>query len=120
LGNIYAANLPNVSTFYIVITKSVLINSGQYFKYDLELRPYTTSNTTFSFISIRKLKFACALASGAHKLGLYTLNYDIDYSDINYPSAGPQASFAQYNGLNCLAVRFPYDNLKLYQITSNG
>jgi hypothetical protein len=120
LGNIYAANLPNVSTFNIVITKSVLINSGQYYKYDLDLRPYTTSNTTFPFISIRKFKFMCSLASGAHNLGLYTLNYDIDYSDINYPSTGPQASLAQYNGINCLAVGFPYDNLKLNQITSNG
>ena len=120
LGNIYAANLPNVSTFNIIITKSVLINSGQYYKYDLDLRPYTTSNTTFPFISVRKFKFACSLASGAHNLGLYTLNYDIDYSDINYPSTGPQASLAQYNGINCLAVGFPYDNLKLNQITSNG
>ena len=54
----------------------------------------------------------CSLASGAHNLGLYTLNYDIDYSDINYPSTGPQASLAQYNGINCFAVGFPYDNLK--------
>jgi hypothetical protein len=120
VGNIYAANLPNVSTFNIVITKSVLINSGQYYKYDLDLRSYTTSNTTFPFISVRKFKFMCSLASGAHNLGMYTLNYDIDYSDINYPSTGPQASLAQYNGLNCLAVGFPYDNLKLNQITSNG
>ncbi len=57
VGNIYAANPPNVSTFNIVITKSVLINSGQYYKYDLDLRPYTTSNTTFPFISVRKFKF---------------------------------------------------------------
>jgi hypothetical protein len=120
LGNIYASNLPNVSTFNIIITKSVLINSNQYYKYDLDLRPYTTSNTTFPFISIRKFKFMCSLASGAHNMGLYTLNYDIDYSDINYPSTGPQASLAQYNGINCLAVGFPYNNLKLNQITSNG
>jgi hypothetical protein len=62
----------------------------------------------------------CSLASGAHNIGLYTLNYDIDYSDINYPSTGPQASLAQYNGLNVLAVGFPYDNTKLNKITSNG
>jgi hypothetical protein len=37
----------------------------------------------------------CALASGAHNIGLYTLNYDIDYSDVNYPSTRPQASLAQ-------------------------
>jgi hypothetical protein len=120
LGNIYAAHLPNVSTFNVVITKSVLINSGQYCKYDLDLRPYTTSNTTFPFISVRKFKFMSSLASGAHNLGLYPLNNDLDYSDINYPSTGPQAPLAQYNGLNCLAVGFPYDNLKLNQITSNG
>jgi hypothetical protein len=69
LGNVYAANLPNVSTFNIVITKSVLINSGQYYKYDLDLRPYTTSNTTFPFISVRKFKFMCSLASGARGNG---------------------------------------------------
>ncbi len=62
----------------------------------------------------------CSLASGAHNLGLSTLNYDIDYSDINSPSTSPQASLAQYNGLNCLAVGFPYDSKKLNQITSNG
>jgi hypothetical protein len=53
-------------------------------------------------------------------MGSYTLNYDIDYSNINYPSTGPQASLAQYNGLNVLALGFPYDNTKLNQITSNG
>ena len=120
LGNVYAANLPNVSTFTIYITKSVLINSTTHYKYDLDLRQYTTSNITFPFISVRKFKFMCTLASGAHNLGVYSLNYDIDYSDVNYPSTGPQQSLAQYNGINCLAVGFPYDNLKLNQITSNG
>ena len=120
VGNIYAANLPNVSTFNLIITQSVLINSAQFYKYDLDLRPYTTANTTFPFISVRKFKFMCSLASGAHNMGSYTLNYDIDYSNINYPSTGPQASLAQYNGLNVLAVGFPYDNTKLNQITSNG
>jgi hypothetical protein len=103
LGNLYAANVPNVSTFDIIIPTSVLINSGQYYKYDLDLRPYTTTNTTFPIISVRKFTFMRSTASGAHNMGLYTLNHDIDYSDINYPSTGPQASLAQYNGLNCLA-----------------
>jgi hypothetical protein len=62
----------------------------------------------------------CSLASGAHNIGLYTLNYDIDYSDINNPATGPQASLAQYNLLNCIAVGFPYNNTKLNQITLNG
>ncbi len=30
LGNIFAANLPNASTFNIIMTISVTINSGQY------------------------------------------------------------------------------------------
>jgi len=42
LGNIYAANLPNVSTFNIIITQSLLLNSIQYYKYDLDIRQYTT------------------------------------------------------------------------------
>jgi hypothetical protein len=58
--------------------------------------------------------------NGAQCVAKCINNYDIDYSDINYPSTGPQASLAQYNGINCLAVGFPYDNLKLNQITSNG
>jgi hypothetical protein len=62
----------------------------------------------------------CSLASGAHNIGTYSLNYDIDYSDVNYPSTGPQSSLAQYNGLNVIAYAFPYTNTKLNQTTSNG
>jgi hypothetical protein len=120
LGNIYASNLPNVSTFNIVITQSVSLNSTLYYKYDLDLRQNTISNTTFPFTSIRKFVFICSLASGAHNAGSYTLYYDIDYNDINYPSTGPQASLAQYNGINVIACGFPYINTKLNQITSNG
>ncbi len=38
-------------------------------------------------------------------LGLYnsSLNYDIDYNSVNYPSTGLQAWPAQYNGINVLA-----------------
>jgi hypothetical protein len=53
LGNMYAANVPNVSTFNVVITTSVLLNSSTDYKYDLDLRQYTISNATFPFISIR-------------------------------------------------------------------
>ncbi len=38
LGNLFAANVPNVSTFNIVITKLALLNSSNYYKYDLDLR----------------------------------------------------------------------------------
>ncbi len=38
LGNIFAANLPNVSVFNIIIIKSVLLNSSTYYKFDLDLR----------------------------------------------------------------------------------
>ncbi len=117
LGNIYASNRPNVSTFNIVITQLVSFNSSLYYKYDLDLRQCTISNTTFPFISIRKFKFMCSLASGAHNAGSY---YDIDYSDISYPSTGPQASLAQYNGINVIACGFPYTNTKLNQSTSNS
>ncbi len=98
--------------------KSVLFNSSSYYKYDLDLRQYTISNTTFPFISIRKFEFICSLASGANTAWSYSLNYDIDYSDINYPSTG--ASLAQYNGLNVIGCGFPYPNTKLNQIKSNG
>jgi hypothetical protein len=42
LGNIYAKNLPNVSTFNIIIIRSLLLNSIQYYKYDLDTRQCTT------------------------------------------------------------------------------
>ncbi len=71
------------------------------------------SNTTFPFISIREIRFMCSLASGGHYAGSYTLNYDIDYSEINFPSTGPKASIAQYNGLYVIACGFSYPNTKL-------
>jgi hypothetical protein len=120
LENVYAKNLPNVSRFNIVITQSVLLNSSTFYKYDLDLRLYTTSVNPIPFILQRKFKFTCCLLSGALDLGLYNLNYDIDYNSVNYPSTGPQASLAQYNGINVLAYGFPYCNTKFNQILPNG
>ena len=120
LENIYAKNLPNVSRFNIIITQSVLLNSSTFYKYDLDLRLYTTFVNPVPFILQRKFKFTCCLLSGALDLGLYNLNYDIDYNSVNYPSTGPQASLAQYNGINVLAYGFPYSNTKFNQIMPNG
>ena len=56
-----------------------------------------------------------SLASGAHNAGNYTLNYDIDYSFLNYSSG----SWTVYNGLNVAAVGTPTNyNLNIY-ITTN-
>ncbi len=49
-----------------------------------------------------------------------SLNYDIDYSYIDYNPAGPQGSLAIYNGLNAIAYGFPYPNHNMNQITPNG
>ena len=84
------------------------------------MRLYTTFVNPVPFILQRKFKFTCCLLSGALDLGLYNLNYDIDYNSVNYPSTGPQASLAQYNGINVLAYGFPYSNTKFNQIMPNG
>jgi hypothetical protein len=120
IENIYAKNLPNVSRFNIIVTQSVFLNSSTYYKYDLDLTQYTTFVNPVPFILQRKFKFTCCLLSGALDLGLYNLNYDIDYNSVNYPSTGPQASLAQYNGINVLAYGFPYSNTKFNQIMPNG
>ena len=59
----------------------------------------------------------CALATGAHNAGLYSLNYDIDYSYINFTGVG---GLSVYNGVNALAYGSPYANYNLNQITPNG
>jgi hypothetical protein len=69
---------------------------------------------------MRQFKYVCSFTSGAHNAASYTLNYYIDYSDINYPSTRPQASLAQHTGLNIIACDFPYPNTKLDQIKSQG
>ncbi len=55
LGNIFAVNLPNVSTFNIIITQSLLLNTRQYYKYDLDIRQYTTFVIVIPYILQRKI-----------------------------------------------------------------
>ena len=59
----------------------------------------------------------CNLATGAHNSGMFSLNYDIDYSFLNYTGLGILTSF---NGLNALAYGYLYNNYNLNQITPNG
>ena len=56
------------------------------------------------------------LATGAHNAGLLSLNYDIDYSYLNYTGVG---SLSSYNGLNSMAY-YPYNIYNLSQVTPNG
>ncbi len=119
LGNVYAANLPNVSTFNIIITKSVTISSSQCYKYDMDLRLYTTYISTVPSILQRKFKITRASTSGELDAGSFNLNYDVDYNLLNYPSTGPQASLSQFNGINVMAVGFPYTNTKFKKIMPN-
>ena len=65
----------------------------------------------------RKFKFICALASGAHNIGTYSLNYDIDYSYLNYTGLG---TLPNYNGLIVMALGYPYPNYNLNKVTPNG
>ena len=52
------------------------------------------------------------MGSGAHNFGMYSLNYDIDYSFT--------VGLNNYNGLNALAYGYPYENYRLNKITPNG
>jgi hypothetical protein len=54
------------------------------------------------------------LTSGAHNSGIYSLNYDIDYS------FGKNLIPSTFNGLNALAYGFPTNIYNLSQVTSNG
>ena len=54
----------------------------------------------------------CWIKTGAHNSGLYSLNYDIDYSFTT--------GLSNYNGLNALAYGYPYENYRLNKITPNG
>ena len=117
IGNIKASNIATQSPFYITVTSPSYLNIliSSYYKYDIDLRLYTTVSNPSIYCQTRKFKFMASLASGAHNAGNYTLNYDIDYSSINY-SSGP---FTAYNGLNVAAVGTPTNyNLNLY-ITTN-
>ena len=117
LGKVYAVNLPNVSNFLISFNTTCTVGSSSYYKYDIDLTKYTTYITPSAFATTRKFKFMCALATGAHNSGLYSLNYDIDYSFINFTGVG---NLSNYNGINALAYGSPYANYNLNQITPNG
>jgi hypothetical protein len=111
-SNLYALNLPKKSTFNIIILTPCMIGSTTYYKYDLDLRLYTKVKTITPTTTTRKFKFMSWIKSGAHNSGIYSLNYDIDYSFCSNLSAN--------NGLNVLAYGYPYENLKLNKITPNG
>ena len=109
-ANIYANNLSNKTPFNIFVQNSCQINSTTYYRYDLDLRYYTTYITT-SGVSTRVFKFICWLQSGNHinGLGNFSLNYDINYSQTS-PGI-----------INALAYGFPStNNMAMNQITSNG
>ena len=112
VGSIYAPNIPNQTPFTIYINTPCVIGSTNYYRYDLDLTKYTTFITVGIIAQTRKFKFMCWLSSGAHNSGLYSLNYDIDYSF--------SSNLNNYNGLNALAYGFPYPNYNLNQITPNG
>ena len=117
VGNIYAPNIPSQAAFNVIISTPCIIGSTTYYRYDLDLTKYTTYITIAPTTQTRKFKFMSWLTSGAHNSGLYSLNYDIDYSFINYTGLG---TLAAYNGLNALAYGYPYQNYNLNQITPNG
>ena len=102
------------------MTTPCTIGSKTYYKYDIDLTKYTTYITPSPYTQTRKFKFMCSLSSGAHLAGMYSLNYDIDYSEINYNPVGLQGNLARYNGINAIAFGFPYLNVNMNQITPNG
>jgi hypothetical protein len=120
VGNIYANNIANQTPFTVVVTTPCTIGSKTYYKYDIDLTKYTTYITPSPYTQTRKFKFMCSLSSGAHLAGMYSLNYDIDYSEINYNPVGLQGNLAQYNGINAIAFGFPYPNINMNSITPNG
>ena len=111
-ANLYALNIPKKSTFNLIITTPCMIGTTTYYRYDLDLRLYTKVLTIAPTTTTRKFKFMCWLKTGAHNAGLYSLNYDIDYSFCT--------SLTKNNGLNALAYGYPYENLRLNKITPNG
>ena len=120
IGNAYATNIPKKSQFTIVLNGSYTIGSTSYSRYDIDLTKYTKYITVSNAIgntTTRKFNFICNLATGAHNSGLYSLNYDIDYSYLNYTGLG---TLPTYNGLNAVAYGFPYDNFNLNKVTPNG
>ena len=112
IGSIFGNNIPSQTPFNILINTPCVIGTTPYYRYDLDLTKYTTYITIGTTTTTRKFKFMCWMTSGAHNSGLYSLNYDIDYSFCQNLTA--------YNGLNALAYGFPYNNYNLNQITPNG
>ncbi len=111
-ASLYALNIPKKSTFNIIITIPCMIGTTTYYRYDLDLRLYTKVLTIAPTTTTRKFKFMCWMKTGAHNAGLYSLNYDIDYSFCT--------SLSGNNGLNALAYGYPYENYRLNKITPNG
>jgi hypothetical protein len=111
-SNLYALNIPKKVMFNCDITIPCTIGSTTYYKYDLDLRLYTKVLTIAPTTTTRKFKFMCSIASGAHNSGLYSLNYDIDYSYA--------VSLTNFNELNVIAYGYPYENMRLDKITPNG
>jgi hypothetical protein len=48
----YAKTLPDVSTFNIVTTQSLPLNSSQYYRHDIDIRQYTTYVSVVPYIYI--------------------------------------------------------------------
>ena len=108
-ANIYANNLQNKSPFSITFTTQCQINNNTYYRYDLDLRYYTTYITS-GLTTTRIFKFMSWLASGYHinSTGNFTLNYDIYYSQTPI-------------GLNGLMYGFPSsNNMAMNQVCTNG
>ena len=105
------------SLFLISVNTTCTIGSSSYYKHDIDLTKYTTYITPSAFTTLRKFKFMCALATGAHNAGLFSLNIDIDCSYINYTGLG---GLSVFNGVNALAYGSPSANYNLNQMTPNG
>jgi hypothetical protein len=114
VGSVYGNNLSTQKAFTFNCNTPCNIGGSTFFRYDIDLTKYTIFITNVSGGTLRKFKFMSWLTSGAHNSGLYSLNYDIDYSFAQnlIPST--------FNGLNALSYGFPTHNYNLNQVTSNG
>ena len=99
------------------VSTPCIIESANYYRYDIDLRLYTKSINPGPFTQTRKFQFMSWLATGAHNSGFNSLNYCIDYSLINYTGVG---NLSVYNGLNAMAYGYPYNNYNLNKITPNN
>ena len=119
-GNIFGLNIPKKSEFSVILTGTFTIGSSLYSRYDIDLTQYTkyiTVSNAAGSTTTRRFKFMSCLATGAHNAGLYSLNYDIDYSFLSYTGLG---NLPSYNGLNAVALGYPYPNYNLNKVTPNG